>query len=342
LINSGVGKSGRQAGKKGVSLAHQKKRALKGYSPMETNETLKRALMSQAEASVDRLLRKVQEGKEGDFQEREQRIREESTEFGRSCLEAILEDQAKRQGSAARRWGRCGHRQRVVSTRPRHMVTLLGPIVVQRAYSQCLIRKEDEAKKGEGSACSHGEAPFDQQWGWGTQRSSPGVQQVVSDLSAQRTLQGGAEAVSRLLPLAMSARQVLNLSQPVGEAFLKREDSKVQDLLTQGATKRTSEAERRNARGEPIKRLSIETDGVSARLRRGSVAMETEEQERQGEVSRDVKEGAVCVGQPGRERSELVPGVFVDTPGPIRDVARRTTTDDFAPLLSALAHREGP
>lgn len=282
----------------------------------------------------------MQEGKEGDFQEMEHDVLMESTEFGRKCLEAILQEQARRQGSAARRFGSCGHPQRLVSTRPRQMVTLLGPIVVHRAYYHCL-GKEDEPKAAEGSACTHGEAPFDHHWGWSRQRSSPGVQKVVSYLSAQLTLEGVAEAVSRLLPCAISARQVLNLIQPVGEAFLKQEDAEVQDLLTQGAAKHTSAEERRSTRAEPIKRLYVETDGVYGRLRRGSVVMEKEEQERNGDVYRDIKVGAVFVGQPGPERSELVPGVFVDTPAPIRYVARRASTDDFAPLLYTLARREG-
>jgi hypothetical protein len=185
------------------------------------------------------------------------------------------------------------------------------------------------------------EAPFDRQWGWNTQRSSPGVQKAVSYLSAQLTLEGVAEAVSRLLSLDISARQVLNLTQPRGEAFLRHENEHVQEVLKQGASKRTSEAERQNARAEPIKRLYVEMDGVFARLRRGSVVMEKAEQEREGDVYRDIKVGAVFLGQPGRERSELAPGVFLDTPGPIRYVARRTTADTFAPLLYALALREG-
>jgi hypothetical protein len=49
----------------------------------------------------------------------------------------------------------------------------------------------------------------------------------------------------------------------------------------------------------------------------------------------------VFLGQPGHERSELVPGVFVDTPGPIHYVARRSSTEFFAPLLYALAQKEG-
>jgi hypothetical protein len=227
-----------------------------------------------------------------------------------------------------------------VGNRCRQILTLLGPIVVHRAYYQCLRDKKDQWEARE-AICTHGEAPFDRQWGWSTQRCSPGLQKVVSYLSAQLTLEGVAEAVFRLLSLDMSARQVLNLTQPVGEAFLRHENEQVQELFTQGASKRTSESERQNARAEPIKRFYVEMDGVFARMRRGSVVMEKEEQEREGDVYRDIKVGAVFLGQSGRERSELAPGVFLDTPGPIRYVARRTTADAFAPLLYALATREG-
>ena len=167
------------------------------------------------------------------------------------------------------------------------------------------------------------------------------MQKAVSYLSAHLTLEGVAEAVTRLLALDLSARQVLNLIQPIGEAFLRQENEDVQEVLKQGASKHTSEAERQSMQAESIKRLYVETDGVFARLRRGSVVMEKEEQEREGDVYRDIKVGAVFLGQPGRERSELAPGVFVDTPGPIQYVARRTTADAFAPLLYALAQREG-
>jgi hypothetical protein len=121
----------------------------------------------------------------------------------------------------------------------------------------------------------------------------------------------------------------------------QEEEKQVQALLQRGATKQTSEAERQEERREPIRRLYIEMDGVLARLRRGSVPLEQGEQERKGDVYREIKVGAVFVGEPGRERSELVPGVFVDTPGPIQYTARRTTAEEFAPRLYALAHRVG-
>lgn len=307
---------------------------------METNETLKKTLLEQAEKAIEELVINLSKIKEGDLQQVEQEVFRSVMDLGRSCLEQVVDQQASREGSAARRVGSCGHRQRLVSQRQRQLLTLVGPIRIQRAYYQCLPREGQSGEELERS-CSHGEVPFDQQWGLSSQRSSPGMQRLISYLSASLTQQEVAEAISRLLPCTISARQGLNVSHPVGEAFLRQEDEQVQQFLAEGANKHTSEAEQRAARAKPIKRLYVEIDGVMARLRRGSVPMEKQEQERQGDVYREVKVGAVFVGQPGRERSQLVPTVFVDTAGPIRYVARRTTAEDFGPRLSTLAQSMG-
>ena len=43
--------------------------------------------------------------------------------------------------------------------------------------------------------------------------------------------------------------------------------------------------------------------------------MEDKERKRLGDVYREVKVGAVFEAEPGRKRSELAPGMFVDTAG---------------------------
>jgi len=91
----------------------------------------------------------------------------------------------------------------------------------------------------------------------------------------------------------------------------------------------------------PMKRLSLEMDGSSAQHRRERVPLSAEEQQGEGDVDREIKVGAVFEGEAGPECSELVPGVFVDRAGPIRDVARRATAEAFGPFLSALAERCG-
>jgi hypothetical protein len=63
-----------------------------------------------------------------------------------------------------------------------------------------------------------------------------------------------------------------------------------------------------------------------ARLRRGRMPMDV---------------GAVCVEEPGAERSDLAPGVCVDRRVTMTSVAHRTTAEECAPRLSALARTSG-
>jgi len=303
---------------------------------METNEEMKSALLRQAETCMEKLVLSLQEVGEGDLQELEQQLMVQMMALGRTCLEKILEQQARTGDGRGEREGACGHRQRLVSKRPRQVLSVFGQITIHRGYYHC-TKKREGVEEQEESPCRKGEIPFDRAWGLSGQRSSPGVQRLVSYLSARLTHEEVAEVLCRVLPLDLSARQVGNILQPIGEAFEQEEDQQVQQIVEQAAAKDTSEAERQKEQKELIKRL----DGVMARLRRGSVPMEKQEQERKGDVYREVKVGAVFEGEPGHEHSELVPGVFVDTPGPIRYVARRTTAQDFAPRIYALVQAAG-
>src|SRR5207237_1096209 len=86
-----------------------------------------------------------------------------------------------------------------------------------------------------------------------------------------------------------------------------------------------------------IERLSIELDGVLARLRRGSVPMEEQERKRKGDGYREVKVGAIFEATRGPERWGLAPGVFVDQAGQKHSVASRAQAVDLGKLLYALA-----
>ena len=69
--------------------------------------------------------------------------------------------------------------------------------------------------------------------------------------------------------------------------------------------------------------------------------MEEAETKRTGDVYREIKVGAVFEGRPGRERSELVPGVFLDEPGLITYLAHHLSAEAFGPFLYALAQKCG-
>src|SRR5438874_12111211 len=112
--------------------------------------------------------------------------------------------------------GECGHQQKLVGYRSKKLLTLFGEVEWKRAYYQCQVEADSEPQQA--LKCSHGRAPADEKWGVQGTRTSPGVQQYISYLCAMLTLEEAAEAFGRLLPLRMSARQALNLMQPVGMA----------------------------------------------------------------------------------------------------------------------------
>src|SRR5947209_5066074 len=251
-------------------------------------------------------------------------------------MEQIFNHAAEEAESPSRREGACGHKQRLVGMRSKQLHTLMGKVTIGRSYYQCLGEEEEPS-----AACSHGQAPWDSVWGQIAGRTSPGVQKLLGKLVSRLTLAEAVDTFTDVLPLSMSERQALNLIQPVGEAVRKQEEEQVQALFEQAANKQTQAAEQSSRLGPAIRRLYIETDGVTARIRRGSVVMEEAETKRKGDVYREIKVGAAFEGIPGRERSELAPGVFLDEAGPTQYVARCLNAEEFGRFLYTLAQRCG-
>ena len=103
--------------------------------------------------------------------------------------------------------------------------------------------------------------------------------------------------------------------EPVGKALAAQEDEVVNELFEQAVQKHSSEQDQAESlTPKTLERLYIELDGILARLRRGSVPLEEQEQKRKGDVYREIKVGAVFRAERGRERSDLAPEVWVDTP----------------------------
>ncbi len=298
---------------------------------METNEQMKKAVRAAIQAELEGFFVQVQDLREGDLEHLEEQVVKTSQQMGRSLLEGILDSRLREQRPVARRQGSCGHRQRLVGERPKQLLSLVGPVMFVRPYYQCLGVPEAD------TSCTHGEAPADAVWGVQQQRTTSGVQREISYLCGRLTFEEAAETLCRHVPLGMSARQALTLMRPVGEALARAEDRQVTSLQAQAQQARSQPYEERQTK--EVERLYIELDGVLARMRRGSVPMEQEERHRPGDVYREIKAGAVFRAERGSKRSELVPGVYVDTPaqGSMRYVARRTAKGGFAWLLYQLA-----
>jgi hypothetical protein len=300
---------------------------------METNEQIRQALSQALEEEVERFLEQVSQMREGELKHLEEQVVKSSQARGRKLMEGVLTSRLHERRPVARREGRCRHVHRLVSERPKELMTLVDPVSFVRAYYHCLHGGEAEAEHDG----THGEAPADALWGVDKQRTTPGVQQHISYLSARLTFEEAAETMCRTVPIGMSGRQALTLMRPVGEALAASEDQQVLAVAAQARQARSLPSERQQR--AVIERLYIELDGVLARMRRGSVRMEQEERQRPGDVYREIKAGAVFRVERGSKRSEVAPGVSVDTPAEdsLRYVARRTAKGGFDWLLYQLA-----
>ena len=313
---------------------------------METNETAKGAQYQAAEQELLKLIEEVEGIEEGDLKGLEEKIYQGIFNIGRKVMEGRMKQGNASEPVPTKMQGACGHPQKLVGYRSKKLLTLFGEVEWKRAYYQCQVEEDKvpDAEPDKAAKCSHGRAPADERWGVQGPRTTPGVQQAISYLCAMLTLEEAAETFRRLLPLRMSARQALNLMQPVGKALAQREDEVVQALFEEAVQSQTQEGEQAaHKAGKEIDRLYIELDGILARMRRGSVPMEEEERKRKGDVYREMKVGAVFLAERGPERSELAPEVWVDTPkaGSLRYVARRTAKGGFGQLLYALAQQSG-
>jgi hypothetical protein len=307
---------------------------------METNEQAQRERYQEVERALVKLVEEIEEIEEGDLKELEQKIYKGVLEIGRKVFQCRINKGSEK--APGKQMGVCGHEQYLVDYRKKQILTMMGKVEFKRAYYQC--QRAQEEKEEDQKRCCPGRAPADQLWGLDRRRTTPGVQEYISYLCARLTFEEAAETFSRLLPLSISARQAQNLMEPVGRALAEREEHVLKAVFAQASQKQSGVEEQKELLApKSIDRLYIEMDGIMGRLRRGTVEMEASEGKRKGDLYRELKVGATFQAERGRERSELAPEVWVDTPkeGSMRYVARRTAKGDFDTLLYGLARQSG-
>lgn len=309
---------------------------------METNEQTQREHYQEVERAVVKLIEKVEDIKDGNLRELEQTIYKGVLELGRKVLQCRLNHHGEK--APGNQMGECGHKQHLIDYRTKQILTMMGKVEVKRAYYHCHREEEQEGEGEKQKQRCSGRAPADQVWGIDQRRTTPGVQEAIGYLCARLTFEEAAETFSRFLPLKMTAKQAQNLMEPVGKSLAEEEEKVLKALFEQATHKHTSVQEQQELLTDLcIERLYIEMDGIMGRLRRGTVEMEASEKTRKGDVYRELKVGTVFEAERGRERSELAPEVWIDTPkeGSQRSVARRTAKGDFDQLLYGLACQAG-
>src|SRR5215469_3940759 len=139
---------------------------------------MKKVVRAAIQEELERFFAQVQELSEGDLEHLEEQVVKTSQQMGRSLLEGLLNSRLREQRPVARRQESCGHRQRLAGERPKHLLSLVGPISFVRPYYQCLAVSEADA------SCTHGEAPDD-----GVSVDTPAADSVR--YVARRTAKGG-------------------------------------------------------------------------------------------------------------------------------------------------------
>ena len=103
---------------------------------METNEQIRRVLSKALEEELESFLGQVSQMTEGELKHLEEQVVKSSQAIGRKLMEGVLNSRLHERRPVARREGSCGHVQRLVSERPKELITLVGPVSFVRAYYQ--------------------------------------------------------------------------------------------------------------------------------------------------------------------------------------------------------------
>ncbi len=212
--------------------------------------------------------------------------------------EALVEAKAASYEGSSRPCA-CGRKAKFMGYRPRTLVTLVGEVVVERAYYYC-------------RHCRRGVSPWDGAQGLGKRCYSPAVQAVVVETSARMPYGGGMEFLGRLTPLRIEESAAEGMVQDVGGRVREAQAQATEQVLS-GLVPLPV--------GPPVERVYVTMDGSSAHI---------------DGAWHEVKSGAVYEAQPGEDDVDTSgPKRYVSAQEPAEDFAARL----YVEALHAGVHR---
>lgn len=209
----------------------------------------------------------------------------------------------------------CGGKAHAHERRSKRLLTVVGPVQIERAYYVC-------------RHCGQGQAPRDRELDVEGTECSPGVRRMMAVVGSEGSFEQGREQLEALAGLEVTAKAVERQAEAIGGSIGVQEQAEIHQAM-QGDRPATS--------GPEIPVLYIEMDGTGVPV----VAAETKG--RPGKVE----------GQPARTREAKLGCVFtqtgVDPEGrPVRDQESTTytgaieTAEEFGQRLYAeVCHRGG-
>lgn len=206
---------------------------------------------------------------------------------------------------------RCGESARYVGRRDKRITTVLGAMVLSRAYYHC-------------SSCGDGVFPRDRQHGVEGTSLSPGVTRMVGLVGAETSFEQGSTLLRELAGVALDAKRVERGAKKLGDEM--------------AAIERLDTAPERDRPVAPT--LYIGLDGAAVPMRKEEVAGRAGKQPDGSAKTREIKlcvawsaEGRDAEGTPVRD-----PGSMTYT-GAIESAATRDTDEEVSEF-AARAFRE--
>jgi hypothetical protein len=209
---------------------------------------------------------------------------------------------------------RCGQRAPFHQMRPKRVLTVVGPIIVERPYYVC-------------SHCHRGKSPRDEELDIQGTACSPGVRRMMALVGSESSFDGGRQQLELLAGLEVTAKAVERHAEAIGADIAKGELDKVGRVV---------QLELPEILGPAVPLLYIEIDGTQVPV----VRAETEG--RAGRID----------GQPARTREAKLGCVFTQTNPdeqgrPVRDEASTTysgaieTAEEFGRRIYTEAWERG-
>jgi hypothetical protein len=187
----------------------------------------------------------------------------------------------------------CGKQAHFHENRRKQVLTMVGPVVLERAYYLC-------------PDCHQGDSPRDQALDVAGTEYSPGVRRMMAVVGSETSFEGGREQLQLLAGLEVTAKAVERHAEAVGEDLGRREQERIHRLV---------QLEFPEMLHAPVPILYIEMDGTQLPMVRAEL------KGRAGRVA----------GEPARPREVKLGSVFTqsttDAEGrPVRDPASTTYT----------------
>ena len=208
----------------------------------------------------------------------------------------------------------CGHAARYHDRRSKHLLTVLGPVSLERAYYVC-------------PHCQQGQSPLDRELDVAGTECSPGVRRMMAVVGSDSSFDQGREQLALLAGLEVTTKAVERQAEAIGGDVAQKEQARMQ---------RAVQLELPAILGSQVPVLYLEMDGTQVPLVRSEL------EGRAGRVE----------GQPARTREAKLGCVFTQTTTdekgrPIRDEASTTysgaieTAELFGPRIYTEAWERG-